>query len=271
MTGRPLTPWAWKTSGFSHKRDCFFRTFRLYVVYMWPHLKPAHRSPAEKPRPTVKRPEPPSTAQLDALLECWADLYSHQRSELEARLLKLREQAARLAPRGSLPEQNISPELRALAEQYREHETALDQLREEDRLLQQQLASALQGAQELDRRLEVRRSELQQNLAESRADLCNRPERVMDIEPQISLLKKQLRMIDESVAHLHNCTWDRLRVPLTELNESSWSMQDLGSFALGQDPMFGDAGVVGQLEHLFKRTEHLGGSELLLKLPSSQA
>lgn len=221
---------------------------------MWPSRK----RPTPPPSSTSLESEALACPRLPEMLDRWEEYFDQSFSSIEAEAMRIREQSARLAPRGGRPEEELSPELRALAERYTENRSRLNQLEQEQARTQELLQSSLEGALEIDARLQSARQDITEQLEESRADLRNRPELSLEIEPEIRRFLRQLDLMDEISLYLHDCRWSKLRLAFTELSDlSPSSTSGLISFAIGPDPMFGGSGAVACLESLEQRLERL--------------
>lgn len=196
---------------------------------------------------------------MPELITAWDHSFQAARSDIEAEALGLREQSSRLAPRGECPEQEISPELRALGERYAENRMRLERLEGDHRQTKAMLVKCLEDAQELDNRLCEEREKVSEQLSEDREQLRSQPFLGAEIEPRIRRSLRQIELIDEIRDELHECRWSRLRPPFNQLEDTSYAMAGLCAYAIGQDPMYGDAGVVGILERLEQRLVSIDG------------
>lgn len=206
---------------------------------------------------TIEHSDAQERLPLPELIAAWDQRFQSTRSDIEAEALKLREESSRLAPRGEHPEENISPELRALGERYAENRLRLERIEGDHRQTEAMLLKALADAQELDKRLSEEREQIELELAKDREDLRSRPFLGAEIEPRIRRALRQIELIDEIRTQLHDCRWSHLRLPFNDLHDSSYAMAGLCAYAIGQDPLYGDAGVVGVLERLEQRLSEL--------------
>lgn len=191
------------------------------------------------------------------LLEQWDARYQRHFKSLYDESCQLKERAARLAPSGDKPEEQLSGELIAVGERYLEVELRLRELADEDAAIRADVEDALRVAQKLDGMISEALEALEAKLSEDRQALRDQPHLVSDLRHVISTHKRRIRLLEQASERLHQCRWCELRPSFDDLIQTGWELRSLTDFAIGQDPMMGRAGAVGQMESVQQRLDRL--------------